>query len=140
MNLELTIYELGQVLKKIEKKHGLDLMVKMDLSGGWMTLVGKTNVEKTPALLLAGTGKGNNVIDLRVKFDHEEGSIIRLIGAKDKKFKVNIEPSKYRELRPSSLTSNEVKINNKECKLMIDEDIIFSIKENANEILNFIQD
>lgn len=139
MNLELTVYELGQVLKKIEKKHGLDLMVKMNLSGGWMTMVGKTSVEKTPALLLGGAGKGNNVIDLRVKFDHKEGSILRLIGAKDKKFKVNIESSKYRELRPSSLTSNEIKINNNECKLMIDEDIIFSIKENANEVLNFIQ-
>ena len=37
MNFELDIYELSDVLKKIEKDNKLNITVKAEQSGGWFT-------------------------------------------------------------------------------------------------------
>ena len=49
MKLELTVCELGEVLKKIEEKYKLDILVKSTLSGGWMTITGEATILKVPS-------------------------------------------------------------------------------------------
>ena len=132
--LELTIFELGQFLKKLEKNYGLDLMIKNELSGGWITINGKVKIEKIPALVLGGSSKGNNVIEIRLISEEANGSLIKLIGANGKRFKVNVEPTKYRVLG-----SNEIKLSDSECKVLIDENIIFSVKESAENVIKMIK-
>ena len=67
MKFELTIAELGSALKNIEDKYGLNILVKLNLSGGWMTITGEATVSKAP------TNKGNggcckkdNIIDIKI--------------------------------------------------------------------------
>ena len=36
MKLELTVFELGKALKDIENQYNLNLLVKQNLSGGWL--------------------------------------------------------------------------------------------------------
>ena len=45
MKLELNIIELGKLLKKIGNEYRLEMMAKIKLSGGWMTLQGEAIVE-----------------------------------------------------------------------------------------------
>lgn len=140
MKLELNIYELGQALKKLEKEYGLNAIVKMNLSGGWMTMSGEAFIEKVPnMLLLGGKAKSNNIIDIRIKNDYDKGSTIKITGAKDKKFNLDLEPARYIELSPCNIESDNIKINEKESKLKIDKDIIFAIKASNEEVLNTIK-
>lgn len=140
MKLELNIYELGQALKKLEKEYGLNVVIKMNLSGGWMTMSGEAFIEKVPnMLLLGGKTKSNNIIDIRIKNNCEEGTIMKLTGAKDKKFTVDLEPARYIELCPSNIGSDNIKINEKESKLKIDKDLLFSIKASNEQVLSIIK-
>ncbi|MBW6410059.1 UDP-N-acetylglucosamine pyrophosphorylase [Clostridium weizhouense] len=139
MKLELTIFELGQILKKLEKKYKLDLLVKSNLSGGWMTIKGQASIEKIPGLSLDCTSRGNNIIDIKVKDQVEQGATIKLTGAKDKKFILDISSARYKELSKNKCLSNEIKVNNNECKLRIDENMIFTIKASIDEIKNIIK-
>lgn len=141
MNLELNIYELGQGLKKLSEEYNLEALIKMNLSGGWMTLMGEATIENVPVEVVKGcSSKSNNIIDIRIKSEGtEEGSIVKLTGAQDKKFEVNIAPGKYRELSSNTININQVKTNNKECKIRIDKDIIFIVKttmENVEKIMS----
>ena len=140
MNLELSIYELGQALKKLNNEYNLEAFIKMNLSGGWMTLIGEATIENIPVDVVKGcSSKSNNIIDIRIKSEGtEEGSIVKLTGAQGKKFEVNIAPGKYKELSSNTININQEKINNKECKIRIDKDIIFIVKttvENVQKIM-----
>ncbi|MEG2353687.1 MAG: UDP-N-acetylglucosamine pyrophosphorylase, partial [Clostridium sp.] len=136
MRLELNIYELGQALKNLNKEHDLDIVIKMNLSGGWMTMAGKAIIEKIPMMLAFGFNiKSNNIIDIRVQCDEVNGSLIKITGAKDRKFIVSVESARYIELASKGDGSEKIKINEKECKLKIDNDILFSIKATADEVL-----
>lgn len=139
MKFELSVYELSKALKNIENNHKLEVVIKKELSGGWMTIMGEAKVE-TEAVQGAGChGKDINILEIRVNSDNNVGSLIKLTGAKGKKFNVDVSATRYRELAPTKLTLNMIKINNNECKLRIDEDIIFTIKANEEEISNIIQ-
>lgn len=139
MKLELTVCELGEVLKTIENKYDLEIMTKIKLSGGWMTLSGKAVIEHIPVkgIILGCNNKSNNIISIRVKNHNEEGSLIKITGTKGLKFSIDIEASKYKEL--GKFGSSEIKINNNECKLRIDEDIMFKINSNVESVLNIIE-
>lgn len=141
MELELNIYELGKVLKKIEERYKLTVLVKLNLSGGWMTITGETSILKVPGDIKAGCGGKDNIIDINIKNElNESGAIVKITGSKDKKFSVNISSTRYKELRSNNLTINQIKINENESKLRIDEDIIFTITAPIDEIKKIIED
>ena len=141
MKLELTVYELGEALKKIEEKYKLDILVKSTLSGGWMTIIGEAIILKAPNDIKVGcSGKGDNIIDIKIKTeDSQEGIIVKLTGAKNKMFNVDISSTRYKELLSNNLTINQVKINENESKLRIDEVIIFTIKASVDEVAKIIE-
>ncbi|SFC55833.1 UDP-N-acetylglucosamine pyrophosphorylase [Clostridium uliginosum] len=140
MKLELTVIELGKVLKKIEENYKLDLLVKSKLSGGWMTMIGQATINKVPTELGLGcSNKGNNIINIKVNDNSKDGSMIKLTGTKDKKFNVDISSTRYRELSKNSLNINQIKVNINECKLRIDENIIFTIKASADDVVKIIE-
>ena len=119
MKLELTVYELGKVLKKIEEKYKLDILVKSTLSGGWMTITGEATILKSPSDVIVGCGgKSDNIIDIKIKTeDDQEGIIFKITGAKNKKFNVDISSTRYKEVLSNNLTINQVKVNENESKL-----------------------
>lgn len=133
MKYELTIYELGKLLKETSNEYEVDILTKINLSGGWFTIKGKLEVLDIPQdrTLI----KGNNIITLKIKGVSNEGFEVKITGAKDKLFKIDIDNTKYRELGGSSLTLNKIKTKKDECKLRIDEDIIFTIKESDLETM-----
>ncbi len=140
MNYELTIYELGQALTALEKAYGLDVVIRLNLSGGWMTLIGKATIERSPAIVaLNGNPMRNNTIEFKVIDNNNQGTIIKLTGDKSKKFNVNVDAAKYRELGPKSTSPDEIKVNENECKLIIDDNIIFSIKTPVSTALKLIK-
>lgn len=138
MKYELSIYEVSVVLKALEEKSKLNLVIKRDLSGGWMTIMGEAKVE-TEAIQGGGChGKDINILELRVNSDNSEGALVKLTGAKTKKFTIDVASTRYRELSSTTLSINKIKINEDECKLRIDEDMIFTLKASAEEISNII--
>ena len=141
MKLELTVCELGKALKKIEEKYKLDVLVKSTLSGGWMTITGEATILKVPSDIKVGCcGKGDNIIDIKIKSeDNQDGTTIKITGAKNKKFNVDISSTRYKEILSNNLTINQIKINENESKLRIDENIIFTIKAPVDEIAKIIE-
>ncbi|WP_160687404.1 UDP-N-acetylglucosamine pyrophosphorylase [Clostridium sp. C2-6-12] len=141
MRLELDIYELGEVLRKIEAKYKLNVLIKAELSGGWMTITGVATVSKAP------TNKGNggcckkdNIIDIKVTSEaNEDGFVVKLTGSQNKKFNIDISSTRYKEVLSSKLKQNPIKINENESKLRIDEDIIFTIGASVDEISEIIK-
>lgn len=136
MKYDLNIYELGQLLKKVTKEYNLELLSKIKLSGGWMTMTGKVEVIGVPENKVVL--KGNNIITIKVKDIDCEGSLIKITGAKDGIFNIDLSPTKYKEFGNSGLNLNKVKINNNETKLRIDEDMIFTIREASVESIENI--
>ena len=141
MKLELTVCELGEVLKKIEEKHKLDILVKSTLSGGWLTITGEATILKYPSDVKVGcSGKSDNIIDVNIKTEKDQdGSIVKITGAKNKKFNVDISSTRYKEVLSNNLTINQVKVNENESKLRIDHDVIFTIKTSVDEIAKIIE-
>ena len=140
MKLDLTVFELGKALKKLEEKYKLNILVKLTLSGGWMTITGEANILKYPSDLNCGCNGKDNIIDINIKSENsKEGSIIKITGAKEKKFNIDISSTRYKELRPNNLTIDKIKINENESKLRIDENIIFTIKASIDEINELIK-
>lgn len=141
MKLELTIYELGEILKKIEEKYKLDILIKSTLSGGWITIKGEATISKVPNSTKIGCGgKSDNIMDINIKTEeNKEGIIIKFTGAKNKKFNIDIASTRYKEVLSNNLTINQVKVNENESKLRIDEDIIFTIKASVDEIATIIE-
>ncbi|AYE33249.1 UDP-N-acetylglucosamine pyrophosphorylase [Clostridium septicum] len=133
MKYELTIYELGKLLKNIDSKYNISLLSKIKLSGGWMTMTGEISVIDVPteAILL----KGNNIITLKLKNNNENGSEIKITGLKDSKFVIDISATKYKEIKPGMLNLDVIKVNNNQCKLRIDEDMIFTIDTSVDKVI-----
>ena len=141
MKLELTICELGKALKKIQEKYKLDILIKSTLSGGWMTITGEATILKFPSDIKVGCGgKSDNIIDIKIKAkESQEGIIFKITGAKNKTFNINILSTRYKEVLSNNLTINQVKINESESKLRIDEDIIFTIKASVDQVAQIIE-
>lgn len=86
------------------------------------------------------SSKGNNIIDIKIKDNNGQGSTLKLTGAKEKKFNVEISSTRYMELGSrNKANANEIKINKNECKLRIDENMIFTIKASIDEIKEIIK-
>lgn len=140
MKLELTVCELGKVLKSIEEKYTLPVLLKLNLSGGWMTITGEAKILKVPSDIKSGCGSKDNIIHMEVKGEKDsDGNVMKITGSKNKKFNVDISSSRYKEINPNNLTINQIKINENESKLRIDEDIIFTIKAPVSEIEKLIE-
>lgn len=140
MKYNLNINDLGNILRKLDENYDLELMTKIELSGGWLTMHGKASITKIPVDGLSGcASKGNNIIHIKVKSKSTDGTIIKITGAKDKKFNIDISSTRYKELSPGgSLSLNQIKVNNEECKLRIDNDIIFKINTSAKNVEDLI--
>ncbi|MDV4149647.1 UDP-N-acetylglucosamine pyrophosphorylase [Clostridium sp. AL.422] len=136
MKYELNIYELGQLLSKVTSTYNVDVLTKLKLSGGWMTITGAAQVVSVPENRVVL--KGNNIITLKIKDTGYEGSSLKITGAKGGSFNIDLAPTKYREFGNSGLSLNKVKINNNECKLRIDEDMIFTIRNASVEDIDNI--
>ena len=136
MKYELTTFELGILLKKIRENNNISILSKINLSGGWLTITGSVEILEIPKnnTIMAG----NNFINIKVS-NNNEGTIIKLIGAKDSKFSIDISPTKFKEIKPSSLSLDMIKENSNECKLRIDEDVIFTINSSAESIAQLIK-
>jgi len=141
MKLELDIYELGEILRKIEEQYKLNILVKAALSGGWMTITGEASILKIAVDIKTGCcKKSDNIIDVKIlSEDNQDGIIIKLTGAKNKKFNIDISSTRYKDILSNKLKPNEIKINENESKLRIDEDIIFTIKTSVDEIAEIIK-
>ena len=137
MKHELKIYELGKLLERVTEAYNTSLLAKINLSGGWMTLQGQVEVKSIPTDKVVL--KGNNIITLNIRDNECEGSLIKITGAKDSKFNIDIAPTKYKEFGATGLNLNKVKINENECKLRIGEDMIFTIRNaSVKNISNII--
>lgn len=139
MKFELSIYELSNFLESLQKEYKMEILIKKALSGGWLTLIGEATVE-SPAKRNEGChGKDVNILSIRLKDDGINGTVFKITGAKGKKFNIDISSTRFKELSPSALTLDKIKINDSECKVRIDEDIIFTIKDSAERVASFIQ-
>ncbi|WP_411170395.1 UDP-N-acetylglucosamine pyrophosphorylase [Clostridium sp. MB05] len=136
MKYNLNVYELGQLLSNITKEYKVELLSKIKLSGGWMTMTGKVSVIAVPEDKIVL--KGNNIITLNIQGNECEGSLIKITGAKDSKFEIDVAPTKYKEFGATGLNLNKVKINENECKLRIGEDMIFTIRNTSVQSISNI--
>ena len=126
MKYDLNIYELGQLLTKLTNNYKVELLSKAKLSGGWMTITGEVDIVSVPEDKVVL--KGNNIITINIKDKDCKGSYIKITGAKNGSFNIDIANTKYKEFGAIGLNLNKVKINENECKLRIDEDMIFTIR------------
>ncbi|WP_288221329.1 UDP-N-acetylglucosamine pyrophosphorylase [uncultured Clostridium sp.] len=136
MKHELNIYELGQLLTKVTEEYKVELLSKLKLSGGWMTMTGEVKVVSVPENKVVL--KGNNIITLNINDINCKGSLLKITGAKDGIFKIDVAPTKYKEFGATGLNLNKTKINNNETKIRIDEDMIFTVREASVDSINNI--
>lgn len=138
MDYKLSIHELGQSLQELTNNYDITVTIKQKLSGGFLTINGKAVVTRIPNLTASCGSKNTNIIELRVFTNNEEGSLIKITGIKNQLFNVNLSSTRFKELSLTGLNLNQVKVNNEESKLRIDEDIIFTIKDNVDNINKII--
>ena len=137
MNYNLSIYELGKLLKDIEKNYKMNLLCNIKLSGGWMTMTGSVKVDYVPTeeVML----KGNNIINLILNNNSEEGNFVKITGQKDGKFTINLAATKYKEIHKGGLNIDMTKEKPDQCTLKIDEGMIFTINAPVKEIEGLIK-
>lgn len=133
MDYELTLYQLGNFFENILEKYKMTLMIKVKLSGGWITL--RSNVEIDSLPKEEGLTAGNNVISLKLD---NVGEDLKITGLKNLKFKVNLSPAKYKEINKKGLSIDMVKEKSDKSTLRIDDNIVFSINASTNEINKLI--
>ncbi|MEG0309187.1 MAG: UDP-N-acetylglucosamine pyrophosphorylase [Clostridium sp.] len=136
MKYELTVYELGKLLKSVSEEYKMNLVSKMKLSGGWITMIGEVEVDYIPAKPVLS--KGNNIVGLKVKNDCGQGNDIKITGIKDCKFAVDIAPRRVKEIHVGGLNLTTVKEKHDECTLNIDENVIFNINAPVEEVIKFL--
>lgn len=131
MDKKVDINELSDIIKKLDSFMPLDVLIRSKLSGGWVTIQGKASIIENNNI--------KNSIDLKViSKESQDGSIIRIIGEKTKKFNLCLSPSHYKEIKRQGINIDMVKTDNNSCKLKIDDNIIFSIDKNeqiVNELI-----
>lgn len=128
---ELDIYNLGQFLNKLMENYETNILIKIKLSGGAMTINGKVKVIAKPTDIK--TLKGNNIITLAINNNKEDESLIKITGISNKSFNVELSKTKYKIIGGSSLLLNKTRESDSECKIRIDEDIILTIKNSKYE-------
>ena len=128
---ELTVYKLGKLLNELSSQYDVNLLVKRKLSGGFITITGEVNVDYIPTD--KKTLKGNNIIGLKVK--NNSGEIdLKITGIKGSLFKVEIAPTKFKEINIGGLSVDKIKESKEECKLKVDDDLIFTISASSQEV------
>ena len=121
---ELTVYKLGKLLNELSSQYDVNLLVKRKLSGGFITITGEVNVDYIPTD--KKTLKGNNIIGLNVK--NNSGEIdLKITGIKDTLFKVEVAPTKFKEVSIGGLSIDKIQESKDECKVRVDEDLIFTV-------------
>lgn len=121
---ELTVYKLGKLLSELSSEYNVSLLVKRKLSGGFITITGEVNVDYIPTD--KKTLKGNNIIGLKVK--NNSGEIdLKITGIKDTLFKVEVAPTKFKEVSIGGLSIDKIQESKDECKVRVDEDLIFTV-------------
>lgn len=103
---ELTIYKLGKLLNELKLKYNMNLLLKRKLSGGFITIVGEVDVNYIPED--KETLKGNNIIGLKVKNDNGQMDL-KITGIKGSLFKVEIAPTKFKEINIGGLSVDKIK-------------------------------
>jgi hypothetical protein len=136
MKYELNVYKLGRLLDEVTKKYKVDILAKIKLSGGFMTMTGKVEVVDKPKDIKVL--KGNNIITLKVTSENLEGNTIKITGVNNKGFTVDLSLTKFKQLGGSTLYIDKIKENKNECKIRLDEDIIFTVRESKIEDLGKI--
>ena len=96
MEKELTLYQLGNLLKAVTENYEVSLMSKIKLSGGWMTITGNIDVDYIPTNEVLG--KGSNIIGLKINNNGSCANDIKITGMKDLNFKVNLAATKFKEI------------------------------------------
>lgn len=132
MEKELTLYELGNLLKAVTENYQVSLMSKIKLSGGWMTITGKIDVDYIPAKDVLG--KGSNIIGLKINNGGSCANDIKITGMKDLNFKVNLAATKFKEIHQGGLNLEKIKEKEDKCTLKIDENMIFTINASLDEV------
>lgn len=141
MNFEVDIEKLGQILKTFDENFNLKVLMKSELSGGWITISGNASIEKYPHKRESNGCSGkDNIIHIKITEGAEEGIIVKITGVKNRKFNIDIAESRYREINLNNgLNLNNVKINSEECKMRIDDKIIFTINSNMDNIKRLLK-
>ena len=120
---ELTIYKLGKLLNELKLKYNMNLLLKRKLSGGFITIVGEVDVNYIPEDKETLKGKNDNgQMDLKIT------------GIKGSLFKVEIAPTKFKEINIGGLSMDKIKESKEECKLKVDDDLIFTISASSEEV------
>lgn len=135
MKCMLTTHELGKLLSDLCNKYNINMLWREKISGGFITLTGLVSVEYYPTDKIMI--KGNNIISLEVK-NGENRNIIKITGMKGEYFDVSLSPTKYKEIKSNSLYLNQIQESKTECKLRIDENIIFTIPQSYDDIIKLI--
>ena len=136
MDYELSLFELGALLKEIQEDFNVSLLARTRLSGGWLTTMGDVEVESVPKS--EGIKAGNNVIALNIIQNGDINSI-KITGLKDNKFNINISPAKYKEIKKSGLSIDVIKEKQDKCTLKVDDNMIFTINASAEEFRSIIK-
>lgn len=131
MKKELDIYSLGEFLNIVMEKYETNILAKVKLSGGAMTITGKVKITEKPTNIK--TLKGNNIITLAINNNKEDESFIKITGISNKNFNIELSKTKYKIIGGSSLLLDKTRENDSECKIRIDDDIIFTVKDSKYE-------
>ena len=141
MNFQVDIEKLGQILKTLDDNFNLKMLIKSELSGGWITISGNASIEKYPHKQESNRCSGkDNIIHIKITEGAEEGVIVKITGIKNRKFNIDISESRYREVNLNNgLNLNNVKVNSEECKMRIDDKIIVTINSNMDNIKRLLK-
>ena len=63
---------------------------------------------------------------------------LKITGIKDTLFKVEIAPTKFKEINIGGLSMDKIQNSKEECKIRIDEDLIFTVSAPAEVIEKLI--
>ena len=136
MDKELSLYELGILLKEITSKYKTSLVTKVKMSGGWMTFTGNIEVEYIPKVdNIIG---GNNIIGLRVCNNVDQWTSIKITGIKGKKFNINIAKAKYKEINKFGLNIDQIKEKEDKSTLRIDDSMVLSVDAGIETLLKIL--
>ena len=59
---------------------------------------------------------------------------LKITGIKGSLFKVEIAPTKFKEINIGGLSMDKIKESKEECKLKVDDDLIFTISASSEEV------
>lgn len=136
MKSMLTTHELGKLLYDLCNKYDISMLWREKVNGGFITLTGTIDVEYYPTDKVMI--KGNNIISLQVK-SGENRNTVKITGMKGEFFDMSLAPTKFKEIKSNSLYLNQIQESKTECKLRIDENIIFTIPESYDNVIKLIK-